>query len=404
MRSFKPEKEHKKEPSAKRAVKNAAVRLAFAFALFMACLALIWAVKARPSAAEAYYVPFSVALAAALGRLTAFTEYSVSELVVFLILFICLMGLAASAFLLVRGMIKGIIVRTTLSQEDLKTALVRVFCAAAWIIAGCSVLFFWFTAAWGLNYYTPGLKDRLGIEPGRYSAQDLYDTVILITGRLNALAPEVPRGSDGVGDFGGFERLSGMASDGFAALARDYPTFRAAYPKPKRVVNWEFMSRLGISGIYSPFLGECNVNTDSDDASLPFIISHEMSHRLAVAPEAEANFTAFLACLYSPYSEYRYSGYFMAFIYCYNALSASGAAQGDLYAVFSGLDRRVTADISSHDYRLKKYEGKTRDFGERINDTYLKSLGQAEGVKSYGLVVDLIIAYLENDRLSAGKH
>ena len=33
--------------------------------------------------------------------------------------------------------------------------------------------------------------------------------------------------------------------------------------------------------------------------------------------------------------------------------------------------------------------------GEKINDTYLKYSGQSEGVQSYGLMVDYILAYYD---------
>jgi len=362
------------------------MRLGFACAMAIAAAALFWAAGAFPGLTEEYYVPFSAAVSAKIGAVFAFTEYSVSELIAMLVVFSAAGGLIAAVFFLFKGIIKRTISRMF---------AVKAFGAAAWVILGCCALFLWFTAVWGLNYRAPGLDRRLGMKTGQYTLQDVYDTETWVAGRLNALAPRVRRGADGAADFGGFDRLSGMAADGFAALGKTYPTFAAEYPRPKKIINWYLLSKLGISGIYSPFLGECNVNTDAVDACLPFTISHEMSHRLAVAPEDEANFAAFLACLASPHDEYRYSGYFLAFIYCYNALSGNGEAGGRLSKLYAGLDKRVIADIDANNAQLKKYEGKARDVGEKINDTYLKSLGQAQGVKSYGLVVDLIVAYAD---------
>ena len=40
-----------------------------------------------------------------------------------------------------------------------------------------------------------------------------------------------------------------------------------------------------------------------------------------------------------------------------------------------------------------KYEGKVAETATKINDTYLKLNEQEEGVKSYGRVVDLMLAY-----------
>ena len=36
------------------------------------------------------------------------------------------------------------------------------------------------------------------------------------------------------------------------------------------------------------------------------------------------------------------------------------------------------------------------EVSDKVTETYLKANGQSEGVKSYGRMVDLIIAYAEN--------
>ena len=41
----------------------------------------------------------------------------------------------------------------------------------------------------------------------------------------------------------------------------------------------------------------------------------------------------------------------------------------------------------------EKYDGAVAEVSNRVNDTYLKANGQAEGVKSYNRMVDLIAAY-----------
>lgn len=51
------------------------------------------------------------------------------------------------------------------------------------------------------------------------------------------------------------------------------------------------------------------------------------------------------------------------------------------------------ADLEANSAFWDSYEGPVRETSERINDTYLKVNGQADGVKSYDRMVDLIVAY-----------
>ena len=40
----------------------------------------------------------------------------------------------------------------------------------------------------------------------------------------------------------------------------------------------------------------------------------------------------------------------------------------------------------------RRYESRLGDVQERVNDAYLKTQGQREGVQSYGRMVDLLLA------------
>ncbi|MBR3352424.1 MAG: DUF3810 family protein, partial [Erysipelotrichaceae bacterium] len=56
------------------------------------------------------------------------------------------------------------------------------------------------------------------------------------------------------------------------------------------------------------------------------------------------------------------------------------------------LDRKDTSEAYG------KYNSPLSEISDRINDTYLKSFGEEEGIHSYGLVTDYLIAwYLKNE-------
>ena len=50
-------------------------------------------------------------------------------------------------------------------------------------------------------------------------------------------------------------------------------------------------------------------------------------------------------------------------------------------------------DLEYYSRFWDKYEGRTSEVAEKVNDTYLKSNRQVDGIKSYGRMVDLLLAY-----------
>ncbi|MDR2671425.1 MAG: DUF3810 domain-containing protein [Oscillospiraceae bacterium] len=256
------------------------------------------------------------------------------------------------------------------------------------LLAG--VLVCLFLSLWGLGAFAPPLADRLALDTAPASARTLYDTAVWLRDEMNALAGQVPRGADGACT-GGFDALAGRAADGYRSLAARVPdAFEGAPAAPKRVIGAGLLSRLGLSGVYSPFLGEAMVNPDTIPAHLPFTMCHEMAHGMGYVSEDEANYIAFLACTANPDPLFAYSGYHLAFIYCSNALSTADAALSA--RLWEGIDDRVHADFEAQRAYLKRYEGPARAVGEAVNDAYLRTMNQPEGVQSYGRVVDLLIA------------
>ena len=123
---------------------------------------------------------------------------------------------------------------------------------------------------------------------------------------------------------------------------------------------------------------------------------HEMSHRMCIATEQDANMGAFLACAAHPDTVFQYSGYFMAFRYCYNALlsvgtSTSSAAAKEIYA---GVSELLQQDMNSYDTFFAVNAGGTaNDIASSVNDAYLKTSGDEDGIGSYEQVSDLLVGW-----------
>ena len=167
-------------------------------------------------------------------------------------------------------------------------------------------------------------------------------------------------------------------------------------PPKKLALTATLMGKTGYTGITVCLTGESCVSPTTFPVSQPFTMCHEMGHRMALAREDEANFAGFLACDASPDVDFRYSGYYNAFKYCYNSLyevNADAASQ-----VWAGVCPELAADNGA---AVKHYEALEDETAVKVADTvydgYLKTFSVESGVQSYGEVTDLLIAWQQQN-------
>ena len=164
----------------------------------------------------------------------------------------------------------------------------------------------------------------------------------------------------------------------------------------KQVALSELMTYTHISGVYSFFTGEANINVNYPDFVLPYTAAHEMAHQRGIAREKEANFVAYLVCMESDDDYIRYSAYLNMYEYIISALSK---ADKKLYSkTVKNLDTDIRYELAAYSDFFDKYrDSKASTVSETINNTYLTIQG-TEGTKSYGMVVDLFVAYLKQQQ------
>lgn len=173
-------------------------------------------------------------------------------------------------------------------------------------------------------------------------------------------------------------------------LAETYPILAGKTPQPKPVSFSFVLSKLGLSGFYFPFFAEANFNAHMPAADMPFTMLHELAHAHGFMREEEANFIAYLACRDSESPDFAYSANLNALRYCLNAL---GREDADAYwVVWNGLSEPVRRDITQVRDYWAEHDGTLSEVSNKVNDTYLKVNNQSDGTKSYGRVVDLLLA------------
>jgi len=265
-----------------------------------------------------------------------------------------------------------------------------------WILALCSLVYLLHTLVFGLNYYAGDLADDIRMEKRPYTVEELASAATYYRDMANLLAVQVPRDGEGNAKFNDFEVLAVQAADGFDTLVHgySYPIF-AGNTQPVKKLGWADMySSMGITGVTMGLTGEAAVNPQIPDVTLPFTMCHEMAHRMSIATERDANFGAFLACQANEDIQYRYSGYFMAYRYCYNALISANtvAASGAAARIASEASPQLQQDMKNYTlFFSSKRDEKATEFANTVNDTYLKTSGDEAGVASYGEVCDLLV-------------
>ena len=190
----------------------------------------------------------------------------------------------------------------------------------------------------------------------------------------------------------GLSQLGKQAGAGYETLAKTTDCFDGSTARVKTLLSSKWFGKTGTTGIFIAFTGESSISSTTFAASVPFTMCHEIGHRMAFARENEANFAAFLACEASEDARFTYSGYYTAFLYCYNALRKVDAAAAN--EVWSGACDELRADCAAANSHYKKVEDqKVSQVTDKIYNSYLQTVGVESGRQSYGEVVDLLTAW-----------
>ena len=135
---------------------------------------------------------------------------------------------------------------------------------------------------------------------------------------------------------------------------------------------------------------ESNINVDNPFFTVPWTMAHELAHQCGFMREDEANFIAYLACKESDDALMRYSGLLLAYD---NATAALRKADPEAATqIAAGLAPSVQRDLAERAEHWARYEGPVQEASNAANDAYLKANNQSDGMRSYGRMVDLLLA------------
>ena len=311
----------------------------------------------------------------AVGWLCGFVPFSVAELCWAVLVLFCIWYVGRTVWLLARGRGRRLAV---LWRRALGGVLVALS-----VYTG-------FTLLWGLTYYAETFEEQAGVTARPVTVDELEATTRLFMEKLNAAAPLAPHAAPGVlsGDTQAIFDASGTLYD---ALEQQYPFLSVSAVSPKPMLFSRVLSALNFTGFFFPFTGEANLNVDSPECLLPATIAHELAHVRGVAPEQTANFVAILACDTSGDPLYAYSGYLLGYIHLSNALY--GASYEKWLEIAQQVCQTANEDILANNAYWQQFESPVSKAADSAYSGFLQSYDQELGSKSYGAVVDLLVAY-----------
>jgi hypothetical protein len=247
---------------------------------------------------------------------------------------------------------------------------------------------------WGLNYARAPYAQGTALELRPADAAELEDATREWMQRASELRERLGEDSQGTVSLQiEFRELAQLVDE--AWLRAGLHDSRLEGPQPAlRASNVSSLMRsAGISGIYWPFTGEPHINALVPPSQLAFSALHEVAHQRGFAREDEANYLACRVGVDSSDPRLAYPAALAAFLHLSRGLREADAERAkQLEAEVPAALRRDRAALAAFWKPSTPLVASVREASSRVNDAYLKSQGQSQGVRSYGRMVDLLLA------------
>lgn len=360
-------------------------------ALSVAATLVLQTLAADPAWVETVWLPsVGVPVTTALAAATGWTSVSVAEIAVALLVVVLLLRVASawSDWGAGRRTLGSVLARGVLQTAAAASLTVAVF-----------------YGVWGLAYLRAPLADRMGLEVPEARAEADPASVAALEAQLAAVRARAEAAWARLHPEGSEDALTtpreGLDVDAalevaYARLATRHDLggdLAARRPAAKAPIASDVLSWFGVGGVYVPFTGEATVNAGPPAWTRVSTRAHEKAHQRFVAPEDEANFVGFLACLSSDEPLLRYAGWMFAWGQLRRVLHRADpeAAKAELARLAPG----PRADLEAVWTYWRAFDGPLEVWHRWLNDLYLRSNRVEGGVLAYGRSARLVAAWLE---------
>ncbi len=256
-----------------------------------------------------------------------------------------------------------------------------------WVMAVVSVVVLAGTGLYGLNQYAGPIADDIRLEVADYTVQELEAAAKFYRDEASALADKLERDSGGHLVDMDFEALAKSANEGFETLTyeRFYSIF-AGSAEPVKELGWSgYFTARGVTDLHVGITGEAAVNPETPTVVLPFAMCRQLAKRRCIANDQDASFAAFLAGSVHSLELFRYSAYFMAYRYCFDALETMNitSAQNAVQRLRQGESKSLSRDLTTYE----------ASFAPASEHAYADTSDPQEGQAQRSSVADLLVSW-----------
>jgi hypothetical protein len=163
------------------------------------------------------------------------------------------------------------------------------------------------------------------------------------------------------------------------------PLARPGRPKASHLLT-PFFTWSGTDGMVNPFALESIIHPDLLPFERAFILAHEWAHLAGQADEAAASAVGWFACMNGP-PALAYSA--SLYLLMEGGAVLSGPARSTAFAT---IDNGVRQDLEAIRQRLLRQRPAVRRVTSEVYDTYLRANRVADGTKSYGRALTVILS------------
>lgn len=372
--------------------KDRTLNLRFRLAVIIAgitVVAMAHVLDAVPRAVDQFYSEgIGPWIGLGLAKISSLVPFSLVESIAGLLLLSAAVSAARAIYNVAR--------RTRRLSNALGCAILRSATALALLVA-------FFYAGWGFSFSRPRMITRFGWQKvlATKTTQDLADELAQMSDGLVRAANDDYTRAFNSHDVGAPSKLpipmakvDAAIEEGYRRLTRELrlkPHFALTRGPIKPVAVSPFLSRVLILGFYSPWTGEAHYNTQMVSSKIPQVVAHEKAHQRCITSEDEANFFGILACVLSDEPYVRYSGYLAAQKQLLNQLYDIDPERAEKIA-----EKRIPGvqrDRQAENNFIISHLGVLSEAGHAVNDAYLKANRVSEGVQSYNMDTQLLIAF-----------
>lgn len=255
--------------------------------------------------------------------------------------------------------------------------------------------FFYFS--WGIHYNKKSINQEYAFS--NYQIDELVETTEHYISKVNNIHKKLTiNPNEKVSLTSSFEEIVSECKNSIKELKTN--NISTENLKVNKSYFSLLISYLGFTGYINPFTLEANINSRIPKISYPSTISHEIAHQIGYASENEANYIGIISSQISKNIEINYSGSLLALQYLMRELYLNDKI---LYNdKMKKINKGVLKNIDEKAEFSNKYKNPFEPFVKKAYDLYLKKNNQSFGIKSYGLVVNLLIYdYQSKIRLSS---